>query len=269
VYRWAVAYTRLAEAVDDRAEASQAAAVALSWVDASSPFEDHSNIGLVHADPAEREWLEALAAGSPSDADPGITGRGRMDEFRASLESDLEYQQELAAWTAADDLREAEFEQTERAMTADLRAAGLDLDSVWDLGKYQVWPYLEALPVLMDHLQRGGYLDDTINRIGHALAIKEAVAYWDRLQDLCLAAPSPAQEEAAAIAMSVCATRAQLDDLIALLDTEEPRECRIFFLRPINRLGRERGHAIIDSLRDHPVLGTEATAISKLRGRNG
>ncbi|PKQ30572.1 MAG: hypothetical protein CVT62_13250 [Actinobacteria bacterium HGW-Actinobacteria-2] len=266
VYRWAVAYTRLAEAVGDRDEASEAAEVALSSIDWSSPFENHPGLGLVHADPTELEWLERLAADRRTDT--GMAGGGRMDEFRAALAADQDYQQELAMWTAEDDAREAEFEEAELPLTMDLRAAGLDVDSVWDLGKHRVWPYPQALPVLMNHLERGGYPEITTDIIGQALAIKDAVAYWDRLRELYLTAPSPAQANAAAIAMSGCATSAQLAHLIEFLDLEERGQSRILFLRPINRLGREHGRAIIEGLRSHPVLGAEATAISKGRSRN-
>jgi len=39
-------------------------------------------------------------------------------------------------------------------LTHDLRAAGLGVDSVWDQGKHAVWPYPQALPILIDHLER-------------------------------------------------------------------------------------------------------------------
>ena len=268
LFRWQVAYVRLAEKIGDRDSARGAARQALALIGGSSPFENHPTVGRVHADSAEFGWLEELAAPGPIDDhgdDPTPAGRGRMEEFAAALAADEAYQQELAAWTA--DEAEAALDRAEQPLTEDLRTAGLDIDSVWDLGKHGVWPYPKALPVLMDHLERGGYPDLTINRIGQALAIKETVAYWDRLRDLYLAAPSEAQAEAAAIAMSRCATRTQLEDLIGFLDLEERGESRLFFLRPVRRLGREHGHAIIEGLRAHPVLGAEATAISK--GRSG
>lgn len=271
LYRWYVAYVRLAETVGDRVAAMGAAGLALALVGMPGPFENHPTVGRVRAGSAELRWLEELvAAGTIDDhtGDIASPGRGRMDEFAATLAADEGYQQELAAWTAEDDELEAEFARVEEPLTADLRAAGLDVDSVWDLGKHQVWPYPQAVPVLMDHLERGGYPDLTTDRIGQALAIKEAVAYWDRLKDLYLGAPSEAQADAAAIAMSGCATSAQLEDLIRFLDLEERGGSRIFFLRPIRRLGREHGRAIIEGLRNHPVLGTEATAISKGRSRN-
>lgn len=271
LFRLYVAYVRLAEAVGDRGAAKEAAALSLGLAGRTGPFESHPAAGRVQADPAELRWLEEIAGAGPDDEFGGDTasrGGGRMDEFAAALAADEAYQQELAAWTAEDDEVEAELDRAEQPLTQDLRAAGLDVDSVWDLGKHQVWPYPQALPVLMDHLERGGYPDDTTDTIGQALAVKEAVTYWDRLKELLLAAPSEAQAEAAAIAMSECATSAQLEDLIRFLDLEERGDTRIFFLRPIRRLGGEHGRAIIEGLRNHPVLGTEATAISKGRSRN-
>lgn len=270
-YRCQVTYVRLAETVGDRGAAREAASLALALVGAPAPFENHPTVGLVQADSAELRWLEDLAAAGTIDdrgGDSASPGGGQMDEFAATLAADEAYQQELATWTTEDDEREAEFDSAEQSLTEDLRAAGLDVGSVWDLGRHRVWPYPQALPVLVDHLERGGYPDLTTDRIGQALAIKEAVAYWDRLKDLYQGAPSEAQAEAAAIAMSRCATPAQLEDLIGLLDLEERGGSRIFFLRPVRRLGRERGRAIIEGLRNDPVLGTEATAISKGRSRN-
>lgn len=68
-----------------------------------------------------------------------------------------------------------------------------------------------------------------------------------------------------AVALPACATTVQLGDLIALLDVEERGESRIYFVRPINRLGGERDRELLESLCDDPSFGPEATAA--LEGR--
>jgi hypothetical protein len=121
-------------------------------------------------------------------------------------------------------------------------------------------PYPAALPVLIEHLERGGYPDRVMESLGTALAVKPAVAYWDRLKVLYLTSRSSGEETGTAVALSACATKAQLDDLIGFLSVEERGESRIYFIHPILRVGGQRGEAVVESVRSDPVLGKEATA---------
>lgn len=171
----------------------------------------------------------------------------------------------MAALDAEDEAIEAEFERAEKPLTDDLHAAGVEVDSVWDLGPDQC-RYPEALPVLIDHLERGGYPDLTTNRIGQALHVRQAVVYWDRLRAIYLNPRNPAEEEAAAIALSGSAGAAQLDDLISFVNMGERGDSRIYFLRSIRRIGRKRVQDLFERLRTDPVLGVEATRI--LQGRS-
>jgi hypothetical protein len=66
-------------------------------------------------------------------------------------------------------------------------------------------------------------------------------------------------------ASTACVTTAQLDDLIHFLSVEERGESRIYFIRPILRVGGERGRAVVEALPADPVFGKEATAL--LSGR--
>jgi hypothetical protein len=104
--------------------------------------------------------------------------------------------------------------------------------------------------------------------LGRALAVKPAVAWWDDLKRLYVSARGPGEEDGTAVALAACATKAQLDDLIAFLDLEERGESRIYFLRPIKRLGGARGHDVLVSLRDDPTFGREATAALLGRSRS-
>ena len=122
-------------------------------------------------------------------------------------------------------------------------------------------PYPAALPVLMEHLERGGYPDRVMDSLGRALAVKPAVAYWDRLKALYLAPRNPGEEDGAAVALAACATEAQLDDLIGFLSLAGRGESRIYFIRPILNVGDHRGHQIVESLRSDPTFGKEARAL--------
>ena len=74
-----------------------------------------------------------------------------------------------------------------------------------------------ALPVLLEHLERGGYPDRVMESLGRALAVKPSVAFWDRLKARYLASRNLGEEDGTAVALAACATEAQLDDLLAFL----------------------------------------------------
>ena len=74
-------------------------------------------------------------------------------EFMAELAQDEEYQRKKAAFDADLQERAAVWTAAERPIVADLQAAGIEVDSPWDLVHRSV-PYPEALPVLLAHLQR-------------------------------------------------------------------------------------------------------------------
>lgn len=160
---------------------------------------------------------------------------------------------------AAKILRDAET-----PIVADLVAAGVQVDSVWDLVNTAT-PYPLALPILMAHLERGGYPERVMESLGRALAVKPSIMYWDRLNGRWLHARDEGEEEGAALALAACATQAQVDELISFLGVEERGQSRIYFVRPILRLGGARGRRLIESLRSHPVLGKEATALTRRR----
>lgn len=193
-----------------------------------------------------------------------MTGRRRQamsaTEFAAQLEKDQEYQQQKAAYEAGVRERANVLRTAEQPIVAALRLAGVDVSSVWDLVNTSV-PYPQALPVLMDHLERGGYPDRVMESLGRALAVKPSVAYWDRLKARYLAPRGPGEEDGAAVALAAAATAAQLDDLIGFLGVIDRGESRIYFVRPILRVGGSRGRQVVEELRTDPVFGKEAAAL--------
>jgi len=185
-------------------------------------------------------------------------------EFMAQLAKDKEYQRKKAALDAELAERESVLREAEQPIVADLRAEGVDVESVWDLVN-TAEPYPAALPVLMEHLERGGYPERVMESLGRALAVKPSVTFWERLKAHYLAPRDPGEEDGAAVALAACATEAQLDDLIGFLSVEARGQSRIYFIRPILRVGGTRGREAVEALRDDPVFGKEATAL--LTGR--
>lgn len=185
-------------------------------------------------------------------------------ELMAQLENDPEYQRRFQAAEAERQMRARFLSRAEQPIVADLERAGIRVESVWDLVNTS-YPYPEALPVLMEHLERGGYLERVMESIGSALAVKPSIVFWDRLKVCWLQARCAGEEDGAAVALAACATKAQLDDLIGFLSVERRGMSRIYFIRPILRVGGDRGRAVVEELRDDPVFGAEATALLKRR----
>lgn len=185
-------------------------------------------------------------------------------DLMAELQNDPEYQRKVQAAEAERQERVRRLREAEQPIVAALRAAGTQVDSVWDLVNTSD-PYPAALPVLMEHLERGGYPERVMESLGSALAVGPSVAFWDRLKARWLGTRNSGEETGTAVALAACATRAQLDDLIEFLSVEERGQSRIYFVRPILKVGGDRGREVVEALRGDPVFGKEATALLKRR----
>src|SRR5262245_58972797 len=91
-------------------------------------------------------------------------------ELMAQLARDTAFQAAAAAREAELQERVSAYRDAEQPIVADLRGAGLHVESVWDLVN-TAEPYPDALPVLMEHLERGGYPDRVMEGLGRALAV--------------------------------------------------------------------------------------------------
>ena len=195
-----------------------------------------------------------------------MTGRKKSSgeitaaELMAKLQGDPEYQRRTQAVEAERQERVHKLRQAEQPIVADLRAAGVDVLSVWDLVNTSV-PYPKALPVLLKHLQAGGYPDRVMESLGRALAVGPAAFAWHSLHESYLQAKGSGEMEGLAVALAASATPEHLDALIALLDETSRGSTRIHFLRAIKRVGRQRGLEVIKSLRNDALYGAEARAL--------
>ena len=188
-------------------------------------------------------------------------------DFMSQRASDPDYQRRAQAAKAQRELRAETFARASAPIVADLRRAGLRVDSIWELpSKPESYP--AALPVLIDHLERGGYPESVTGSVGQALAVKPALLFWDRLTTLYLNARDAGEEEAAAVALAGCATKSQVDDLIGFLPLRERGLSRIYFLRPLLKVGGARGREVVEGLVADPVFGEEATALLGSRNRS-
>lgn len=179
------------------------------------------------------------------------------------LQNNPAYRAAVEAADAERAERARRLREAEQGIVADLQRV-VQIESVWDLVN-TASPYPDALPILMEHLERGGYPERVMESLGRAMAVKPSVAFWDRLKACWLGARDPGEEDGAAVALAACATKAQLDDLVEFLSAPGMGESRIYFVRPVLRLGGDRGRQVVEGFTDDPVLGKEASALLRRR----
>lgn len=186
----------------------------------------------------------------------GMTAKQLMD----LLEQDPTFVASRAAKEAELEHRARRWRDAERPLVADLRRAGVVVESAWDLVNTSD-PYPEALPVLMTHLERGEYPDRVMEGIARALAVLPASTYWQRLRVVYQRPLGRDAKEGVAVALAVCATVEHLDDLQTLTEDEANGASRVHFVGPLLDVGGSRGRSFVETLRSDPVLGLEASAL--------
>jgi hypothetical protein len=189
----------------------------------------------------------------------GRSGMG-AEEFAAQLASDQEYQRQRAAFDKQLEEKAAVWRAAETPLVAELKAVGVDVDSVWDLVNTDR-PYPSALPVLLRYLEDGDLPDRVLEGVGRSLAVKPAVEFWDRLVELVVSPSSDGQAEGSAVAVAACATAREVDDLIRIVTETERRPEHVYLLRPIWKHGGQRGRDLLASLASDAVLAAEAKAL--------
>lgn len=183
-------------------------------------------------------------------------------ELDAKLVKDPEYQAKKAQIEAEFAERKKILDQAEKPIVEDLRRVGVDVESPWDL-VHSRDPYPTALPVLLHHLKLGAYPERILQGVARALAVKPAAIYWNDLVSLYKSVDSGDAKDGLAVALMVTVTKDTIGELIELCDDHSAGPERIYFLKPIMRLGGESGQAMVASVVDDPILGKEATALVK------
>ena len=186
----------------------------------------------------------------------GITA----EELVAQLAADPDYQAKKAEFDNELAQRAEQSRLAEAPIVEDIRAVGVNVQSVWDLVNTDV-PYYPALPVLIGYLESGDFPPRVMEGVGRALAVGPAIEYWDRLLAVYRTASNEGQIEGAAVAIAACATEESFVELADLLSEEARGATGILFLRPIRDFGGEAGRELLESLSEHAEFGKEATAL--------
>lgn len=192
--------------------------------------------------------------------DPRFDHAMTATEFLSILEKDEDYQRRKRKADEEMAERRQVIAVASRPILEDLRHVGYDVTSVYMLGsRYDSYP--EALPILMKHLEKGGYPDIFLDQMARLMGVRYAEAYWDRIRALYDKYDDPSNDVVAqglAVALGDSAKKDRFEDLVELLRDQSHGQSRVLFISPILRIGRERGWVAIESVADDPVVGEEA-----------
>lgn len=157
---------------------------------------------------------------------------------------------ELEARRARDDARRRIRELADRRasapLLADLRSAGYEVSSVWDLVNIDE-AYPDALPVLVQHLN-GPYPPDVREGIARALAVRRAIFAWDTIRDAYLSEREKNVKGGLAVALGGMVDREHLPELIQLLSDTRNGPSRLHMLRGLQRLRDARAASTLEAL---------------------
>jgi len=206
----------------------------------------------------------------PSRRRGAVTATELTQQLESLYRDDPEYRASVDRQEAERRARREELARAERPLVAELRAVGIPVDSAWDLYKH---PELgeTAYPILVKHLGLD-YPDRILEGIARGFTKGVARKHWQDLLGLYLVEDRPAARDGLAATLSGCAVRTHYDDLVAILEDEALGETRIYFLRPVHRIGNRMaagaGRKVIERLANDPQLRTESTRILQGHGRN-
>jgi hypothetical protein len=185
-----------------------------------------------------------------------MTKRVTAGEFLAKLENDADFvarreEQNRAAEAKAEALR-----IDEAPLVTDLRAAGYDVTSVWDLVNSSS-NYVGAIPILLSHLARS-YSSPTREGIARALGIRDAIDEWPVLRGRYENEGDLRVRDGLAAALSAIANDSVIDSVIALIQDSANGPSRVLLLRALAKSKAPRARETLMALRSDPFLDKEA-----------
>lgn len=192
----------------------------------------------------------------------GIGRRTRQPVTAAELVAELEADPGWVAARAKDErerqARAGKWREAEKPLVRELRRAGFQVDSAWDLVNRSE-PYPEALPILLEHLDRP-YPDRVREGIARALAVRGDSRFaWRTLVELYRREPPGTDaKDGLAVALAAIADRSTLDELIGLAEDRQHGESRVLLLAGMTRCRQPTARAAVERLQDDPDVGDEA-----------
>lgn len=180
-------------------------------------------------------------------------------ELMARLNSDSEFVAKRAQEEAERQGRAAEWRHAEAPLVEELRAAGFAVDSAWDFVNKSA-PYADALPILVDHLQRS-YPSRVREGIARALAVPQSKFAWNVLTRLYRDEGEKDAKDGLAVAISVVADDEVIDEVLALVRDVRHGPSRVLLLSALERSEDPRARAALMELGTDPELKKEIQVI--------
>jgi HEAT repeat protein len=185
-------------------------------------------------------------------------------DFIAELEAKNEFpkndQKKISLLaTEWQDRMNAFFAAEEEPIISDLRAAGIFVNSVWDIVNSKKG-YPEAITLLLQHLQRT-YHPKVRASIARALAIPQARPYWNDILKLYLAETHEEPREALALALANSANETHFLILMELLRDKKNGQSRAAFMHRLKKFPDPKIWQLIKQLQDDPEIGIGAREI--------
>jgi HEAT repeat protein len=187
-------------------------------------------------------------------------------ELMTELEKDPSYLEQRGRQEVELHRREEEYARAEAPLVRDLRAAGSQISSVWDLVN-TAGSYPALVPILLAHLDRP-YPERVREGIARALALPEARQGWDKLVNTYLSetdATTHGIKWALHLAIAAAADLSVLDTLIRLAADRRNGRNRAMFVDALARLKDTRARATLDELAGDPDLADEVQRVLKKR----
>lgn len=184
-------------------------------------------------------------------------------ELMAELEAKPEFVERRARLDEEHRKRRAELRRAEAPLVRELNDAGFEVESVWDLVNTRA-SYTEALPILLAHLTSDAPYPPAIRAgIARALAVRESSEAWSTLVRLYREESDVRTKDGLAVALSVAANRALIDELIELARDTNNGTSRMLLLPALTRSRQPQAKAALFDLASDPDLSTEIAVIRR------
>lgn len=162
--------------------------------------------------------------------------------------------------------QEAEYRRAEVPLVAELRAAGFDIQSAWDLVN-SPGSYPAAIPILLAHLPRP-YPAAVREGIARALAVRDTKALgWQILTQSYVEEREIRVKDGLAAAVAAVADSEVLDDVVALARDTENGPSRVLLLSALGRSKESRAREALLGLESDPELTAEVQVILRRLAR--
>jgi hypothetical protein len=147
----------------------------------------------------------------------------------------------------------------------ELRKAGLDIATVWDLVNTSA-RYTTFLPILVEHLRRP-YPGAVRDGIARALAVPEARFCLGELIDRYRAEREERPKDGLAAAIAAIADDNHIDDVITLVRDPKNGTGRVLLLSALERSRTPQAKATLREFEHDPEIGKEVQRILSGRRR--